>query len=191
MGGRPALTTGLLLAAAAAAGAWKVHAFATANRALDQRGRRCAALLAEASRPAREARARAPRLGSAAPAFTVLGLDGAPLSFRGPGERGAVRLLFVDPASFAPGVWRRLLASYEGSALHGAGARVLVLAAGGPERTRAALRGEGVSWAVGVHAAEVYAAYGFLEAPGVVAVEDGVVRARRPLPITGDDFPLP
>lgn len=185
------MVTGLLLTAAAGTGAWKVHAFSRANHELDLRARRCAGLLADAGRAARESRARAPRTGSAAPRFTVLGLDGSPLVFDGRRERGAVRLLFADPASSHPRAWRELLRSYERSALHAPGASVLLLAASGPERTRAALAGETVPWPIGVHAAEVYAAYGFLDGSGVVVVEDGVVRERRALPITGDELPLP
>jgi hypothetical protein len=191
VGGRAALTTGLLLAAAAGTGTWKVHAFARANRDLDLRARRCAAMLVEAGRAAREARARSPRSGTPAPPFTVLALDGGVLAFRGAAEAGAVRLIFADAASSGVEGWLGLIRGYERSELHRPDARVLVLAASGPERTREALRGVTPPWPVGVHAAEAYAAYGVLDGPAVVAVENGVVAGRRTLPITGDELPLP
>jgi hypothetical protein len=191
MVGRAALTTGLLLVAAAGAGAWKVHAFARANRELDIRARRCATLLAETARAAREARAHSPRPGSPAPSFTVLGLDGGTLVFRGAAEPGPVRLIFADAASSGAEPWLALIRSYRASRVHEPQAKVLILAAAGPERTREALRGVVPPWPVGVHAAEAYAAYGVLDGAAVVMVENGLVAGRRTLPIRDDELPLP
>ena len=176
----------LLLAAAILAGGLKVHALAGANRALKRQNASCVAMSHQIRDGIALAQAAAASVGSPAPSFTLLELDGDALQMSS-SVAGRVHVLFADPSHRHFG---RALPAYRKTYPTDREVRKVLVTISGPERVRDVLTKAPEGWEVGVHGAEVYRAYGFLGAPGVAVVEGGLLRERRALALAPDELPL-
>ncbi|MFN2432627.1 MAG: hypothetical protein ABR599_07405 [Gemmatimonadota bacterium] len=183
---RAELVTTLLLALAVAAGAGKIRALSGANTALARQNRICTSAVEEIGESVRRFQAGAVRRGSEAREFTVLGLDGRVLTFDPRREPGPVHIVFAEPAQAG---FDSVLASYRDRFGERA-SRTVLITASGPERVRRALRAPLRDLEIGVHGAEVFRVYGFVDGPGIAIVENGRVREKWRLPFRGDELPI-
>ncbi len=182
-------TTLLITGVAATLGAGKILDLSAANRALARQNTSYAASISAANqRMAAFAQSRLP-MGAAAPAFTLLDVARGTLNVSPVREPGPVHLIFADPRGDEYGAVMRSYEERWGASPRRE--RVLIVAPGGYEETRAAVARRGTRYPVAVHGLQVHRAYGVLDSPALVIVEGGRVRARHRLPLRALDAELP